>query len=166
MSSSLDSLGLSTAVVQAFVCKDWFDSWGRGVVCVYYIVDMQWCSRLKGIISVDLDMRHGDSARTCRFTFQRHAALTWAYSTAIQPWNATRTSSLKIQYVHVACTRWTDMQHGNTACSCSMYMLHRHSAWRSSKMQLVHAAWTCSIGMQHGHAALACSVDMQQGTCS
>jgi hypothetical protein len=55
------------------------------------------------------------------------------------------------------------MQHGNTACTCSMYMLHGHASWGSSWMQLVHAALTCTLDMQHGHAAWTCSRDMQVG---
>jgi hypothetical protein len=60
------------------------------------------CSGFKGLISLDLDMRYGHSARTCRFKFQRHAALTWACSTNIQQGNEAKTCCMDIQ-VHSAC---------------------------------------------------------------
>jgi hypothetical protein len=75
-----------------------------------------FCSRLTGIISLNLDMWHDIQ--------QGHAA--WM-------------CSMDIQRVHAAYACYTDMQHESTASACSMYMLHGHAVWRSSRMQLVHA---------------------------
>ncbi len=65
----------------------------------------------------------------------------------------------------------TDIQHGHTTWTFSMFMQNGHAAWASS-MDIMetwktrHAAqtWTCGMDVQHGHRNAAwkrtCSIDM------
>jgi hypothetical protein len=77
-----------------------------------------------------MDMWHGHSARTCSIDMQVYIAKTCSIDK-------------DMQHEHPVGKCSKDVQHGNTACACCMYMLHIHAAWRSSRMQLVHAALTC-----------------------
>ncbi len=133
VSSLLDSLGLSAAVAHAFVCKRlvWWIHGGKGLGCEYYIVDMQWFSRLKGIIlktwTYDMDIHQGHSSRTCSMDMKVYISKTCGMTCRIdmQHWHgqAARTYSSEMQQGHAVRKYSMCMQH-------VLYILDGHTAWK------------------------------------
>ncbi len=113
--------------------------------------------------------------RTCRISFQRHAAWTCSIDLGVQHGHTAGKCSddmqHEIKHGHAALT-WaciTDIQQRNAATTRSLEISHVHGCTDLQRGEAVgcnidmhrgHAARTCSINIRHGHTEWTYSMDM------